>query len=175
MEASSLDDQFAERFVRAQRRVHAYIATLVPNRCDAEEIFQESCLLVWQKRQEFDPSGDFVAWMCGVAHNLVRNLRRRADRSNVNLSEEVLDLLGQEQLERESNADDRLAALRHCLNALRPQQLALLERCYADAQPARQVAEQLGILPATMYKQLHRLRRALLDCIQHRLASEETS
>jgi RNA polymerase sigma-70 factor (ECF subfamily) len=175
MNISPPDDLFVERFVRGQRRVHAYITTLVPDRCDADEVFQETCLLVWQKRHEFDVSREFIPWMCGIAHNLVRNLRRRADRSNVNLSDEVLDLLGQEQLERGIAADERLAALRHCLGSLPPRQVELIERCYGSSKPARYVADQMGILPATMYKQLHRLRRILLNCIQRQLATEEPS
>ena len=34
--------QFAERVVRTQQRVYRYVASLVPNRADAEELFQIS-------------------------------------------------------------------------------------------------------------------------------------
>jgi RNA polymerase sigma-70 factor (ECF subfamily) len=36
--------QFAQRMVRNQQRVFAYIVSLVPNRADAEELFQQTCL-----------------------------------------------------------------------------------------------------------------------------------
>jgi hypothetical protein len=36
----SQHDQFVEVFVRSQDRIYAYVATLLPQRADAEEVFQ---------------------------------------------------------------------------------------------------------------------------------------
>jgi len=41
---SSRDDQFIERYVECQSGLYRFIATLVPNRADAEELFQEASL-----------------------------------------------------------------------------------------------------------------------------------
>jgi RNA polymerase sigma-70 factor (ECF subfamily) len=174
MDSISKDDAFAKLFLRDQRRIYAYIATLLPDRDDAEEIFQQTSLLVWQKRNEFEQDRDFVRWACGIAHNLVRNLRRRSDRLNVNLTDEVLELLSHDRLAAEPNADDRLTALRHCLKSLPKRQAKLIERCYTGTKSVRQVAEQLSIAPAAMYMQLHRIRKALLECIERRLITEKS-
>jgi RNA polymerase sigma-70 factor, ECF subfamily len=169
------EDAFAQQFLRDQRRIYAYITTLLPDRDDAEEVFQQTSLLIWQKRSEFDPNRDFVRWGCGIAHNLVRNFRRRSERLNVTLTDEVLELLRHDRLESEPTADERLTALRHCLKALPKRQATLIERCYAGTKSVQQVAGQLGIAPATMYMQLHRIRKALLECIERRLAMEGSS
>jgi RNA polymerase sigma-70 factor (ECF subfamily) len=66
MDSSPQHDQFVERFVRSQDRIYAYVATLLPNRADAEEVFQQTSLILWKKWQQFDPSRDFVRWACGM-------------------------------------------------------------------------------------------------------------
>src|SRR4051794_9938980 len=62
MESSWQQDQFVEQFIRSQGRVYAYIVTLLPNRDDTEEVFQQTSLALWKKWQEFDPTRDFVRW-----------------------------------------------------------------------------------------------------------------
>ena len=62
MEPSQQHDQFVERFVRSQDRIYAYVATLLPNRADAEEVFQQTSLVLWKKWRQFDPGCDIVRW-----------------------------------------------------------------------------------------------------------------
>jgi hypothetical protein len=64
--------QFGVRFVRFQDRIFAFMATVLPNRDDAEEVFQQISLVLWQKWRELGPSRDFVRWACGMAHHKVR-------------------------------------------------------------------------------------------------------
>jgi hypothetical protein len=56
MDGASQHERFAERFVRSQDRIYAYVVTLLPNRADAEEVFQQTCLALWKKWGEFDPA-----------------------------------------------------------------------------------------------------------------------
>jgi len=110
-------DQFAERFVRSQDRIYAYVVTLLPNRNDAEEVFQQTSLVLWKKWQQFDPGRDFVAWACGIAHHEVRNfLRKHKDRGRVYLSEDVMAEVAQARLEFHDVLEERRQALRHCLD-----------------------------------------------------------
>ena len=41
---------FVEQMVHNQHRLFGYVVTLVPNRDDAEEVFQEACLTLWNAR-----------------------------------------------------------------------------------------------------------------------------
>src|SRR5437764_7861828 len=92
MECSEQHDRFVERFIRSQDRVYAYVATLLPNRADAEEVFQQTSLVLWRKWQEFDPNREFLPWACGIAHHEARNfMRKHQHGSRVFLSEGVLE------------------------------------------------------------------------------------
>jgi RNA polymerase sigma-70 factor (ECF subfamily) len=173
MDAGQQHEQFVERFVRSQDRIYAYVVTLLPNRADAEEVFQQTSLLLWKKWQQFDPQRDFVAWACGMAHHEVQNfLRKHKDRGRVYLSDDVLAELGQVRLELHDVLEARRQALRHCLDLLAQEQRALLERCYAGKDTIKTIALDLGQRPNMLYMTLKRLRRALFDCINRTLTAE---
>ena len=173
MDWSVQHGQFVERFVRSQDRIYAYVVTLLPNRTDAEEVFQQTSLVLWKKWQQFDPRRDFVAWACGIAHHEVRNfLRKHKDRGRVSLSEDVLAEVARVRLEMHDVLEARRHALRHCLGLLEQGHRELLERCYAGKDSIKAIAESLGQPPNAVYMTLKRLRRALFDCINRTLAAE---
>jgi RNA polymerase sigma-70 factor (ECF subfamily) len=173
MDSSGQHDQFVERFVRSQDRIYAYVATLLPNRADAEEVFQQTSLVLWKKWQQFDPSRDFVRWACGMAHHEVRNfLRKHADKGRVYLSEDILAEVAQVRLDLHDVLEARRRALRQCLDRLEQGKRELLERCYAGKDSIKMIAEGLGQRPNVLYMTLKRLRRVLFDCINRTLTAE---
>src|SRR5437763_10149240 len=108
--------EFVERLVRGQDRVYAYIVTLLPNRDDAEEVFQQTSLALWKKWEQYDPDRDFVRWACGMAHFEVSNfLRKHADKGRVDLSDDVLSEVARTRLELHDVLEARRQALRLCL------------------------------------------------------------
>src|SRR5947199_6801108 len=99
MDSNEQHERFVERFVRSQDRLYAYVATLLPNRADAEEVFQQTSLVLWRKWQQFDATREFLPWACGIAHHEVRNfLRKHKDRGRVFLSDDVLEQVAQSRL-----------------------------------------------------------------------------
>jgi len=160
---------FAERLVRNQQRVYRYIVSLVPNRADAEELFQQSCLTLWECWERYDPALDFFPWACGIAHNHVRNFHRKRENAQIQLQEDVLELLAQRSRELCEREDDRLEALRGCLAKL-PQRNRRVIEGYYGGQSVPQLAEQQAASPNAIYKLLDRVRLALHECVLLRLA-----
>ena len=168
-------DAFVEQFLRSQDRIYAYVVTLLPNRDDAEEVFQQTSLALWKKWQEFDPTRDFVRWGCGMAHLEVCGfLRKHAGRSRIDLSEEVLLEVAEVRLQLHDVLEERRKALLECLGRLKRQSRELLERCYAGKDSIKQIAESLRIRPNALYMTLKRLRRTLFDCITVHVAAENS-
>ena len=88
------DDRFITLLLANQSRVFRFLFTLVPRREDVEDLFQQTCLTLWQERAKFDPEkGAFASWACAIAQNHVRNFRRRESTRQALLSEEVAELL----------------------------------------------------------------------------------
>ncbi|MDM4019196.1 sigma-70 family RNA polymerase sigma factor [Roseiconus lacunae] len=164
----SHQDDFALYYIKNQGRVYAYIATLVPNRSDAEDLLQRTSLVMWQKWDRFDPRYGFLPWARGIALNEIRNYLRRSERRNVQLSEAVVSMLAEHS---EQVADsDRSEALSVCLQSLEEKQRALLEGCYLESAGCKSTAESMGISVDAVYMRLHRIRRFLVHCIEGRVS-----
>ena len=163
--ASTDRDDFAEQIVRNQRRIFAYVVTLLANRDDAEDAFQSTCLILWRKWDEFDPGRDFFSWACGVAHNEVRNMLRRNRPNRLELSEDVLSQISETRLKADTLLELRSQFLGLCLEKLPDGQRRLVELCYLGDQPIKAIAEEMGISPAALTMRLQRIRKILFECI----------
>ncbi|MCE9603498.1 MAG: sigma-70 family RNA polymerase sigma factor [Planctomycetia bacterium] len=161
--------QFAERVVRTQQRVFRYLVSLVPNRADAEELFQQTCLTLWENWERYDPALDFLPWACGIAHNHVRNFHRKRQNTQVQLELDVVDMLAARSCELRRTDDDKLAALRQCLAQLNDPNRLLIEGYYGG-KTVPEIAAQRSATPNAVYKLLHRIRETLHDCVSMRLA-----
>ena len=73
-----------------QRRIFAYLYTLVPDRHDAEDLLQETNLIICEKFAEFEPGTDFVAWACQIAWWQIRAARQKFARSKVIFDDTLL-------------------------------------------------------------------------------------
>lgn len=160
---------FVRLFLASENRVYAYIYSLLPNWAEADEIFQETSLVLWQKFEEYKPDTDFIAWACRIAYFKVLHHRRSQARSRVVFDEEFLECVSQEQLAQAGEEREQHQALLHCLEKLTDSQRSLLDRCYQPGTTTKSVAEELQSPVDTIYKKLKRLRKTLFDCIQGRL------
>lgn len=166
--------QFAERLVRSQQRVFRYIVSLVPNRADAEELYQQTCLTLWEYWERYDPALDFLPWACGIAHNHVMNFRRKRQNSQVQLQQDVIEHLAERSLDRQQKDGNRLEALQECLQQLNERSRGVIEGYYGG-RSVEQLAEQFRASSNAIYKQLDRVRKALHDCVTQRLAGGASS
>jgi RNA polymerase sigma-70 factor (ECF subfamily) len=171
--ASADRDAFAELIVRNERRVFAYIVTLLTDRDEAEDVFQETCLTLWRKWEEFDPDRDFFSWACGVAHNKVRNVLRRRRPGRLQLSDDVLGQISDTRLKADKLLELRGQFLGLCLEKLADEQRRLLELCYLGDRPIKAIAEEMGISPAALTMRLQRIRKTVLECMEQ-AAKDET-
>src|SRR5438067_1308834 len=101
-----------------QRRIFAYIYTLVPDRYDAEDLLQETSLVICEKFDAFEEGTDFVAWACEIAYWRVRYARQKFARSKVVFHQELVDALAQTAAEMYEEIDERHEALAPCLQKL---------------------------------------------------------
>ena len=106
----SLDsNEFVSLLTASQRRLYAFICTLVIDRTDADEVLQETNLALWEQAERFEAGTNFLAWSCRIAHYKVLKLRDTAKRHRVRLDDAVLELLATETIEKERAAGRRAA------------------------------------------------------------------
>jgi RNA polymerase sigma-70 factor (ECF subfamily) len=155
---------------RHQRQIFAYIYTLVPDRHDAEDLLQETSLIICEKFDEFTPGTDFVAWACQIAWWRIRYSRQKFARAKVIFDDEVLKAVSRTAGTMREELDERHAALALCLQKLAPRDRELVLTRYEPGGGVAEAARRSGRSMEAAYKALHRLRKLLYDCVTHELA-----
>jgi RNA polymerase sigma-70 factor (ECF subfamily) len=160
-------ERFAELMVRNQNRLYRYVCSLIPNRADAEEIFQEVNLTLWKTWERFDLGRDFLPWAFTIARNQIRNFRRKRENHLGLLGPEIMEQLSDTILKHDELLVEQTKALAGCVEKLSPEQRQLLERCYMGEQDIRDVAASIGNTCNAVYKRLGRIRVSLHHCISY--------
>lgn len=153
-------------FLQHQKDVFAYILTLIPNRNDAEDVYQQTCLALLEKQSEYDLNQEFFPWACGFALNEVRRFRRVHYRERVHLDDAVIEALASVQFKSSKQIHDRLDLLMECLDKLPPDKHDLLMQSYSYQGRLVELAKWLRIEIDTLYKRLERIRKSLFECIE---------
>ena len=167
--ADAKQRQFLPLWTQHQRRVFAYIYTLIPNRSDAEDLLQETSITLWEKFAEFEQGTDFTAWACQVAYWKIRNARRKYARSPIIHDDALLASLSQKAISQHQELDRRHDALARCLDKLSDRDHSLVMSRYEADCTVKEVAQRAGRSVGAAYKALSRIRQALLDCVTLRL------
>jgi RNA polymerase sigma-70 factor, ECF subfamily len=167
--------QLMALMTRHQRRIFSYIFTLVPSRPDADDILQETSLVICEKFDEFEPGTDFVAWACQIAYWRVRYARQKFARAKVFFSQDVLEAVATTAAEMNLELDARHEALSHCLQKLNPRDREFLLARYEAGCGVREAARRSGRSMAAAYKALTRIRKLLFDCVTHHLENEHAT
>jgi len=123
--------EFIQSFTRVQRSLFLYILSLVPRPVDAEEILQETNLIVWTKSQQFQPGTNFRAWACQIAYFEVLKYRERKQREKLTFNPDLMELIAAESLQQAELMDRRRQALADCLLKLRESDRALIQTRYS--------------------------------------------
>ncbi len=163
--------EFVQLFTHHQRRLFLYILSQVPNPIEAEEVQQETNVVIWSKFTQFRPGTNFLAWVSQIANFEVMKYRSRKKRDRMQFSDEFLQTVSRDALERSDELEERRTALVECIEKLRPRDRDLIQQRYAPGERGKHLAEQIGRPANSVYQSLGRIRRSLMECIQRRLST----
>ncbi len=168
---------FLRLFLQNERRLYAYILTILPNRADADDVLQEASLAMWDRFDETNPPNDFLAWARRVAYYKVLDFYKKSERLRVRLSKVFLERVAETASEQADvlRLDDHREALEACLEKLPPRDRELLACRFADGATTLSTSQQVGRSVEAVYKALAKLRQSLFDCVQRTLAREDRS
>src|SRR5687767_1716509 len=122
--------RFLSLFLRSEKEVFRYVAALVPNSTDAEDIVQQTALALWQKFDAYDPNQPFTPWACRFALNKARQWIERRQRWQALLERGVAEELERRREELRPELDLRLRHLETCVEKLPGDQRSLVEGYY---------------------------------------------
>jgi RNA polymerase sigma-70 factor, ECF subfamily len=149
----------------AQPTVSAYVAAVVRDFRDRDDVLQAISVAVLESFSTYDPSRPFVGWALGIARNQIGTYLRDRKRHRLLFDAETADLLAVafEQIETEQTR--KLDFLHQCLAKLEGRARQLCDLRYQnDLKPAA-IASLLGMTPNAVAKSLQRIRDQLRQCI----------
>jgi RNA polymerase sigma-70 factor, ECF subfamily len=165
-------DRFAALFQQHGRAIYGHIRALVPNPVDADEVFQETSITLWQKFDRYLPDTDFRAWACRIAYYKVLRLRDRQIRSPQLFSPQLLDMMSEELIVMSDVLDARTEALVRCRDKLSQRDRDLLDRFHREGVTAKQVARHVGRNVHYVYRSVRRIHDLLFDCIRAAMSQD---
>jgi RNA polymerase sigma-70 factor, ECF subfamily len=161
-----------QQLILCQDRLYAYILALLGDPIVAEDVLQETNLAATERLAETAAIGDFTAWLFGVARHQVQTHRRRLGRERLRFNDDLLELLADEVPAATAELNVRQQALRGCLADLPSEQRELILRRYEPNASVQRLAAELQRTVGVISQTLYRIRLALLQCIQGKLAAE---
>src|SRR5215470_16876701 len=142
-DSNAAQQRFLSLFLRSEREIFRYVAVLVPNVLDAEEIVQQTAMALWEKFDAYDPRQPFTPWACRFALNKTRQWIERRQRWQA-----LLD------------------------GGFAEEQRMLVVGYYYDRTTIETLAQRSGRSEAATYKMLQRIRHALQLCVESRTQPE---
>ena len=161
-------DAFGRLFKHFAPRVKSYLLRAGADDGQAEELAQETMLMLWRKAPMFDVQQAAVStWVYTIARNLRVDRFRRQGVTLVTADDAVLDAVADEAPapEERIHASRMQVQVRAALRALPPEQAQVLQLSYFEDQPHASIASTLGIPLGTVKSRMRlavaHLRRAL--------------
>ena len=162
---------FSELVAANRSRVFGYIYAMLHNMSDAEDVYQQTTVLMWQKFAEFQPGTSFGSWSLKIAYYTIKNFQRSQSRKHVFFSDVVMEKVANSyRAIDEERSSERLQAMIDCVKRLPEKHQHILRLHYGENAPISQIAQWQGKSRAAVSMILSRLRRSLFECINSRLA-----
>ena len=165
-------EEFVALYVEHQVAIRSFVRTLLPDAADADDVMQTAGLTMWRRFEQFQSGTSFRNWAFQVAKFVAMKHVARKARDRHRFSEATIGMLAEHVEEEDERLAGQRRALHYCLEQLAADDRQVLAVCYSRGMTLKQFAEQLGRTPNALYKQLGRIRAALVKCVRHRITAE---
>lgn len=161
--------EFVTLLARHDRELTLYVYALVSRQADADDILQQTKLIMWKNFADFELGTHFVAWSRKIAFHQILSYRRKTKRDPLPLSEELMEKLSDRVAELTDHQQLRREALESCLHRLPGDHRRLILLRYQEELEIDTIAEKLSTTSGAVYRALSRLRFGLVECVRGRV------
>ena len=159
---------FSRKLSGLQRSLYAYILTLLPNRTDAEDVLQDTNLILCRKASEYDPKGHFQGWAFQIARYQVMAHITKSKRSRLQFSNEIIEALAAEELDTKRIALNQ-KALQLCYDLLPDHMKRIARLRFREDSQLKDIAKKVGRPLGSVSATLHRIRINLMECVHRKM------
>ena len=158
-------DDFVRLMTEHQGRLFGYILSLLGDPDPANDVLQETNVVLWRDSREFRPGTNFKAWAFRVAHFQVMAYRQRQIRDRLVFEDDLLEVLAFGAREADESYDARQRMLTGCLEKLAAPQREMVRRRYAEGHSLQALADERGMTANAVTQALFRIRQSLMHCV----------
>lgn len=170
---SNRKEEFEELISTHQHRIYGYIYALLRDAADAQDVFQQTTIILWKKFDQFDLGTSFFSWAATVARFEALNFAKYRRRSRVYFDQDLMEQLAVDaDAMKEEILESRRVALRCCLDKLSKSDRKMIDNRYLHGLGSRQIADILGRSSTSVCNSLSRIRQTLLSCIDRNITRE---
>ncbi len=155
-----------------QSSLFAFIFSLIGDPEAANDILQETNLVLWEKESDYDPSRPFHPWAYKISYLQVLAYRKRVRSDRLLFDDDLVDRVAG-GFEVDNHVSDRRDALAKCLKRLESRATRLVQLRYHQELSLTAIAEQCEMSLSSVKVALFRARKVLADCIERKLIGEE--
>jgi len=164
------EDTFRAFYDRNARGVWAYLARIAGDRQTADDLLQETFYRFLRADAEHDSEAHRRNSLYRIATNLARDLRRRSlTRPSASVAGHEIETV---TMGDRAGAAEQTADFTRAMSRLKPRERAILWLAYAEGQSHREIADILGIRPASLKLMLFRARHRLAVLLGRREAND---
>ncbi|MCK5000911.1 MAG: sigma-70 family RNA polymerase sigma factor [Anaerohalosphaera sp.] len=145
------NQEFLALLMRQQRRIYGFIASLVINAADADDIMQDTVSLMWDKFDSFEPDTNFAAWGIQIARYKILKHRRDKAKENCQFTDEAFIQIMERTPSVVNGMSDRITALQSCLDKLPDRDRNIVEMRYEQDISPKDIASSIGKAVDTVY------------------------
>ncbi len=167
-------EAFSELVRLHQVRVRSYLARVIRRRDLIDDLAQETFLAAYRTLDSYRGDSALGGWLLAIARNqALMHLRRERLRAASTLDETVTTWLADDFTKDAPDArhEREVDALQKCLAGLPPTSASIVDEHYAKRHSAIDIARRLGKSAGAVWMTLMRVRQALRECMQKRLAN----
>lgn len=172
MTDNSVSFEFSQKLVGVQKNLYSFILSLLPNRSDAEDVLQETNLILCQKSKEYDPEGNFRSWAFNIARYQVMAHLTKKKRSKIFFSNELVETLANEDFD-SSKHHLTQRALQVCYELLPDHMKEISRMRFKEDLSMKEICKALDRPIGAISGTLFRIRQNLIQCVRLKIPQLE--
>lgn len=159
--------QFIQLLTQHDRQLSLYAYALMAPSKDADDVLQESKMIMWRSFDQFELGTNFLAWARKIIFYQILVYRRQSKKQHLSLDDEMLEAIGQEVSLLAQDFDPSTDRLRECLDKLPHEHRQLISMRYFQELEVHEIAEKISSTSGAVYRALSRIRGTLSNCIEN--------
>lgn len=153
-------------------RLYGYLLAIVHNQTDAEDLLQDTAVVLWDKFDQFREGTNFGAWAVKIASNKAIDFVRKNRNTKMFFSEDFYTTVSQQALKDSFDDSEHSEAFGFCLDKLPENSRKLLSMRYKKGISIKHISRLTGRSANGLYQSFSRIISAMRECMTKYIARQ---